>query len=416
MDYVSLVIGAKLGRAEDYGELVRLFESRLLAYVSRYVYDADDAEEIAQDSFVAAWTDLGNLRNAAAFPGWLWRIARNQALARLAAQHARRDRSAPGIDPAELADSRDYGARETLDWERLTASLPSDRRALVDLRYLAGFSLAEIGLITGIPERLVKSRLYESRQKLKNALHEFSPPAVAGWNPEIAGRMPAESFKDKVMDKIDALRLGAEVFERLALTDQIAFTLAICANETFSGDLLAAIGRARRGAEFLSLYGSSLSMAELIGILNHVDRHTEARVVNELERTQPDTAEAIKRQLFVFEDLILFDSAAIARLVAAMDRDVFATAVAATTRDTREHILRSLPDADRADLRARMDRADAGSDRVKAAEQSVIFHLQELERANQLFILRHEEAAEAGHPETLGSVTRVTGEKLTHLA
>jgi len=218
------------------------------------------------------------------------------------------------------------------------------------------------------------------------------------------------------MDKIDALRLGAEVFERLALTDQIAFTLAICANETFSGDLLAAIGRARRGAEFLSLYGSSLSMAELIGILNHVDRHTEARVVNELERTQPDTAEAIKRQLFVFEDLILFDSAAIARLVAAMDRDVFATAVAATTRDTREHILRSLPDADRADLRARMDRADAGSDRVKAAEQSVIFHLQELERANQLFILRHEEAAEAGHPETLGSVTRVTGEKLTHLA
>jgi RNA polymerase sigma-70 factor, ECF subfamily len=388
MVYVAYVIGAKLGRSDDFGELVLLFQARLLSYVRTFVRDADDAEEVAQESFVAAWERIGELKRAEAFPGWLWRIARNRALAYLTAKGRLSERVATEASVGEWGDPRDYASNGTGEWERITAALSPERRVLVELRYAAGFSLREIGAICGVSESRVKSRLYETRQYLLRNYPAHSKISTRET------KTPA-GFKERIMDKIESERLGAEILERLSLLDQLSFAQAAVANRPFAETTLAAVGKLTRGKEFFALYGQRIGLPELIKIMNCVDRYTEKRIIEELDRVDPECAESIKRRMFVFEDFVLFDREAIRLFVAAIDRDVFATALSGSDRATRTHLLGALDDPTREGLLALVSQADAGPERAKAAQEEVIRRVAELEKQGRLRVLRQDERNDA---------------------
>lgn len=367
-----LVTGAKLGDDRAFGQLVRLYQVKLLSTVQAVVRDRDEAEDLVQETFLRAWKSLDSLREASAFPGWVGTIGRNLARSRLRSRSRDRLRTVDEPDLDRLSDPR-TGSGAGPTWGALAGALSADQRRLWDLRHGAGLSLREVGAVLGIPENRVKSRLFAVRRRLESVLR--------------SGRLPSV-LEEKIMDKIQTLRLGAHVFERLSLAAQTELTLTVLAGEAFGQGLLASLGQTDRGAEFLALYGTRLALAELIGILNHVDRFTEARLVEHLEVQAPAEAERLKQNFFVFEDLLLFDSRALRLLGQTADRDLLVQALAGTERRVVLHVLGALDGADRADWELRIARADTDRRLVRAAQEQVIQGIKDLEQAGRLLLRR----------------------------
>ena len=73
----QLVLRARLGDREAYGELVARHQGRVRGWLRHLCRNHAEADDLAQDAFVRAWTRLGNLKNAARFAPWLMRIAYN---------------------------------------------------------------------------------------------------------------------------------------------------------------------------------------------------------------------------------------------------------------------------------------------------------------------------------------------------
>lgn len=374
MELQRLVSGAKLGDNDDFSALVRLYQRRLMASVQALVHNRDLAEDLVQEAFVKAWSGLTTLRNAEAFPAWLWSIARN-----LARSHCRADSEGElcfdDEDWAGHADYRSYDEEAGPLGVALSA-LNADQRLLVDLRHGAGLSLRQIGAVLGIPEPRVKSRLFTLRRKLQKAMGSPLPTDRPRF------------LEEKIMDKIATLRLGAHVFERLSLATQAGFTLAVLADQSLDEALLADIGRVDRGAEFLALYGTKLQLAELVGLLNHVDRFTECRLIEHLEVVAPAPAERLKQNFFVFEDVLCFDPLALRLLYATADPDLFVLALGGTEKRVKEHVLRALSEPQQSDLQARLAKADGDRKLVRAAQELVVHGIKALEQSGRLVFRR----------------------------
>jgi RNA polymerase sigma-70 factor (ECF subfamily) len=382
MEIRRLVTGAKLGNNDDYAALVRLFQDRLTSWLRGLVRDAALAEELAQESFVKAWSALGGLRRAEAFPSWLWGIARNEALGAL----RRRKRESGQLEQADMDSHASPWGRPDMEnpppgWNDLVAGLSPDGRLLLELRHVAGLSLRQIGLLTGVPEQRVKSRLFEARRRLARQLTPDGRPTGQTKNHHVF-------LEERIMDRIQTLRLGAWVFERLALADQVDFAKAVLDGQELDDGLLAALGRVDRGAEFIGRYGKRLELREFIGIVNHCDRFTEARMVEQMERSAPAQAELFKQNCFVFEDLLLFDPSALRALVPRCDPDILGCALAGTERRVREHILAPLDTAVRQDLAARSAAADSGPAMVRSAQETIVGIIMDMEAAGALVVRR----------------------------
>lgn len=393
MELQRLITGAKLGDNEDFGRLVHLFQSRLYTSVLAVVKDRDTAEDVVQEAFIRAWTELKSLKFAAAFPSWLWRIALNVSRTRLR-QRIKEEKNVVRVEnmdvhadgKVELMSESQFGM-DTVQWAGVLSSLKEDQRMLFELRFVASLSLRQIASVMNIGEGLVKSRLYELRQRIKKEQER------AVLKPAATVRTKENLFlEEKIMDKIQALRLGAHVLERLSLFSQTNFAKAVIQNSNFDDETLTAIGSIDRGKEFLALYGAHITFPELTGILNHVDRFTEMRLIDHLENTSPEHAEKIKQNLFIFEDLICFDRSAVCILVSHTDRDIFAVAIKGTDTRTRNHILCNLEADKRKELEDNMLNADGGPNIIRAAQEAVINGIKDMEATGQLLVLRKGES------------------------
>jgi hypothetical protein len=305
-------------------------------------------------------------------------LARNLAYSRGRVLAREAEFRAPETDPEELPDPRhqDPGCSPG-GWHRWATGLTEDQRQLVGLRHGAGLSLRQIGLVLGIPEQRVKSRLFTLRQRLRT----LSAPGPGSVAPPL--------LEEKIMDQIQTLRLGAHVFERLSLAAQADFALAVLAGRPVADSLLTDLGLVDRGAEFLTLYGTTLGLKELIGILNHVDRFTECRLVEHLEVIAPPEAEKIKQNMFVFEDVVLFDQKAVRLLVETADQDLLAQALAGTERRVVNHVLGALEPGARSRLEARLAGVDTDRRLVRSAQELVVHGIKDLEQSGRLVLRRH---------------------------
>lgn len=143
--------------------------------ISRLVDDEDEAHEIVQQAFVKAWQNIHELRDDAAFAGWVRRIAMN-----LLRDHWRRtnrfenvpDDDAPGAfeDPAPDATALLVEAERMVLLGEAVESLPEMFRVPVVLHYLDDRSVEEIGDILDLPRGTVLSRLSRARGRLKEYL------------------------------------------------------------------------------------------------------------------------------------------------------------------------------------------------------------------------------------------------------
>lgn len=154
-DELSLVRGAQAGSAAALEELFRLHwrPAHRAAYL--VVHDAAAAEDIAQESFLAAIRNLDRFDRRRPFAPWLHRIVVNRAIDW---SRARELRAEAGLLAEAPAPDR---ASDALDGPLLEAirALRPEQRAVIVLRHLLGYTPGEIARLLHLPRGTVNSRL-----------------------------------------------------------------------------------------------------------------------------------------------------------------------------------------------------------------------------------------------------------------
>lgn len=173
------------GERDAFGEIVARWQDRIYAAVHRMTSDADLARDLAQDTFVKAWSNLRSFQGGAALGTWLYSIALNQVRSEMRRRAALKrgapvslDARRPGddagaIDPADTAPgAEDRAATEehVLLLRRAVADLDEDSREVIVLREFQDLSYEEIAAAVGVPVGTVRSRLFRAREELRRRL------------------------------------------------------------------------------------------------------------------------------------------------------------------------------------------------------------------------------------------------------
>jgi len=161
-----LVMAARGGDAAAVRSLYARFACVVHGVLLGYVQHAD-ADDLTQDVFQIALQRLSELREPAAFPGWLLRIARNAALTRVRQPRALEiDATAMMVDGSAGPDTR-LEAQHALAAIR---SLPEAYRETLMLRLVEGLSGPEISERTGLTPGTVRVNLHRGMGLLRRAL------------------------------------------------------------------------------------------------------------------------------------------------------------------------------------------------------------------------------------------------------
>ncbi|UCH35869.1 MAG: RNA polymerase sigma factor [Armatimonadota bacterium] len=156
------------------GELASIWQNPLYYYVRRLARDEEDTLDIMQDTWVLVIRRFRQLRNPAAFPAWLFKIARN-----VAHSHTRKSRRQEiGAEDEPVPQRMQEESSDPLaeftaeDVHRALGKLTMAHRDCLTLHFIEGFSLLEVSQIAGVPLGTVKSRLYHAKKCLRRALEE----------------------------------------------------------------------------------------------------------------------------------------------------------------------------------------------------------------------------------------------------
>jgi RNA polymerase sigma-70 factor (ECF subfamily) len=199
----ELLDAARSGRGEALEALLLRHEARLFRFARRLCRHREDAEDVLQESLLAAARGLRGFRGASSVSTWLYTIARSFCIKKrrrsvfaptevsleTEASLAARDVADPGRGPeASLEASRLEAALE-----KAISRLERPYREVLLLRDVEGLSTAEVADVTGLGVPAVKTRLHRARARLRAAL----APLVAPRG-EAAGAPPARPCPDVV--------------------------------------------------------------------------------------------------------------------------------------------------------------------------------------------------------------------------
>ena len=161
-----LVLNAQIGSRDALEQLCRLWQPKLTRYVQRLIDDHHCAEDIVQQVFEQVIRDLHKIRDAAAFPQWIYQILQRRSADEL--RRRQRDRQAVrDLTTTEWLNTENPTLDPHMNFESMLAGLNDEFYRIIHLYYLEGFSVAEISQILSIPTGTVKSRLHHARKQLQ---------------------------------------------------------------------------------------------------------------------------------------------------------------------------------------------------------------------------------------------------------
>jgi len=161
----------------DFWELYDRYYSRVRGYATSMLRDPAASDDVVQETFMRAQTNLDALREPDKVPAWLFRIAHNLCIDQLRARRA--SRIEPGADPATVgvcdgaSVQRDLERGQMSDCVRAKIDqLPEQHRAVILLYDIQGLSHQEIAEVLQIEVGTVKVRLHRARRKLRALLED----------------------------------------------------------------------------------------------------------------------------------------------------------------------------------------------------------------------------------------------------
>ena len=179
----ELIERARGGDRAAFGDLVERYQQTVFRAVLVVLRSREDAEEVAQDAFVSAFTKLDGFRGDASFKTWILSIAWNRALdrRRRIGQWMRRfvnrdDETMAEPSSGQPTHEQDMIARETrAEVRRLLRSLPPKYREPLLLSLSGDHTFEEIGALLRIPTGTAKWRAMEGRRLMRTKLVRAQP-------------------------------------------------------------------------------------------------------------------------------------------------------------------------------------------------------------------------------------------------
>ena len=186
------------------GTLTTRYNRRLFRIARSIVRNDHEAEDVVQETYVRAFTDLDRFRGDAAFATWLTRIAVNEALGRL--------RKRRPVEPVEDVHAGDDPSPEQVMAQRELRALleqsidrlPSTFRTVFVARMVEGLTVEETATLFGIQPETVKTRVHRARARLRADLSRQLGPMVTdafGFDGPRCARMT-----DRIIRRLHAIR------------------------------------------------------------------------------------------------------------------------------------------------------------------------------------------------------------------
>ena len=187
----KLVERAQSGDRSAFEILFAKYQRKLVRLLSRFIRDAAEVEDVAQEAFIKAYKALPSFRGDSAFYTWLYRIGINTAKNYLVAQGRRAptstDFDADEAESFEDADQlRDINTPESLLQSKQIGetvnsamdALPEELRTAIVLRELEGMSYEEIAVSMNCPIGTVRSRIFRARESVAAKLRPLLDTAI----------------------------------------------------------------------------------------------------------------------------------------------------------------------------------------------------------------------------------------------
>ncbi|WP_420187393.1 RNA polymerase sigma factor [Bacteroides pyogenes] len=130
--------------------------------------DSELSDDLAQDTFIKAYTNLASFRNLSSFSTWLYRIAYNVFYDYIRSRKETADLDTKEIDAINCAEPMNVG--QQMDIYQSLKTLKEAERTCITLFYMEDVSIDKIAGITGMPAGTVKSHLSRGKEKLANYL------------------------------------------------------------------------------------------------------------------------------------------------------------------------------------------------------------------------------------------------------
>jgi len=179
--YIEQVLA---GNANAYSYIVDHHKNKAFNLALRICGNREEAEEVAQDSFLKAYRSLNTFKLKSSFGTWLFRIVYNTAISQLRIKKkgtlSLEDFPADATDfignnPSEEEAEKEY---RTALVNFALQKISEDERALISLYYYEELSNEEISDVTGISQSNVKVKLFRARQKMLEIIEKSEKKKV----------------------------------------------------------------------------------------------------------------------------------------------------------------------------------------------------------------------------------------------
>ena len=155
------------GNRRAFDELVRRYQSPVRRFfLHQTLGDSQLSDDLAQDTFIKAYTHISSFHGQSAFQTWLMRIAYNVFF-----DYTRSHRQTEDIEVLPQRSGSENASLK-MDLYAALALLKPDERTCITLQLIDGYDIAGIAKITGLKEGTVKSHLSRGKEKLANYLRK----------------------------------------------------------------------------------------------------------------------------------------------------------------------------------------------------------------------------------------------------
>ena len=163
-------------RREAFEDVVREFGEQLYWQIRRMVLSHDDANDILQNTFIKAWTNIDYFRGEAKLSTWLYRIALNECLNFLNKQRAERSLSIDEVDSTLLnkleSDAYFDGDEVQKQFQRAVLRLPEKQRMIFNLKYFQEMKYEDISDILGTSVGALKASYHHAVKKIEDFFNQ----------------------------------------------------------------------------------------------------------------------------------------------------------------------------------------------------------------------------------------------------
>ena len=178
-DDIFYIEEVKNGKVSAFSYLVEKYQDFVYSLALKMLKNAEDAEEIAQDCFVKAYTKLGTFEAKSKFSTWLYSIVYHTCVTEL----RKRKTNISSLEENMISDRDEFRLFEAITENKkeeqekyineALEKLPEEDNVLINLYYYEGLSVADIQEVTGMTESNVKIKIFRARKKVYTILQEL---------------------------------------------------------------------------------------------------------------------------------------------------------------------------------------------------------------------------------------------------